>query len=346
MAAALQRGLRAEGFAVDLAHDGEDGLHLALTGEYDIVVLDIMLPRLSGYNVCKRLREAENWVPVLMLSAKDGEYDMADGLDLGADDYLTKPFSYVVLVARLRALLRRGGGRRPSVLRAGDLTLDPARRLVRRGEKTDRPHPREFALLEFLLRHPDEVVSKAEILEHVWDTYDTDPNVVEVYVGYLRRKIDAPFGRGPCRRSGARDTGWSAMAANPFRWWRRRRPAGAADPDGHRRARDRPGRRGVGVRERPGPLADRHDRRRGDLAGPRDRGAVGRRAARRGDRADEGDDRAGPLPGRADHLGDSVHRPHGPAAARLAQEERGRVGQAPVPGRTPPTASPPCCGSP
>ncbi|GAA5069746.1 DNA-binding response OmpR family regulator [Thermocatellispora tengchongensis] len=195
MAAALQRGLQAEGFAVDLAHDGEEGLHLARVGEYDVVVLDIMLPRISGYNVCKQLRAEENWVPILMLSAKDGEYDMADGLDLGADDYLTKPFSYVVLVARLRALLRRDAGRRPSVLRAGDLTLDPARRRVSRGETAIELTPREFALLEFLMRHHDEVVSKSEILEHVWDTFDTDPNVVEVYVGYLRRKIDAPFGR-------------------------------------------------------------------------------------------------------------------------------------------------------
>ncbi|MFI0422798.1 response regulator transcription factor [Spongiactinospora sp. 9N601] len=195
MAAALQRGLSAEGFAVDLAHDGEDGLHMARQGEYDVIVLDIMLPRISGYNVCKTLRAEENWVPILMLSAKDGEYDLADGLDLGADDYLTKPFSYVVLVARLRALLRRGAGRRPAVLRSGDLELDPASRRVARGRTEIELTPREFALLEFLLRRHDEVVSKSEILEHVWDTFDTDPNVVEVYVGYLRRKIDAPFGR-------------------------------------------------------------------------------------------------------------------------------------------------------
>lgn len=195
MAAALQRGLQAEGFAVDLAHDGEQGLHQARQGDYDVVVLDIMLPRLSGYNVCKQLRAEDNWVPILMLSAKDGEYDMADGLDLGADDYLTKPFSYVVLVARLRALLRRDAGRRPAVLTAGDLSLDPARRRVQRGDSAVELTPREFALLEYLLRRRDEVVSKAEILEHVWDTFDTDPNVVEVYVGYLRRKIDAPFGR-------------------------------------------------------------------------------------------------------------------------------------------------------
>ncbi|MEU8356561.1 response regulator transcription factor [Nonomuraea sp. NPDC048882] len=195
MAAALQRGLQAEGFAVDLAHDGEEGLYAARQGDYDVVVLDIMLPRLSGYNVCKQLRAEENWVPILMLSAKDGEYDMADGLDLGADDYLTKPFSYVVLVARLRALMRRDAGRRPSVLTAGDLSLDPARRKVERGESPIELTPREFALLEYLMRRRDEVVSKSEILEHVWDTFDTDPNVVEVYVGYLRRKIDAPYGK-------------------------------------------------------------------------------------------------------------------------------------------------------
>lgn len=195
MAAALQRGLQAEGFAVDLAHDGEEGLYAARQGDYDVVVLDIMLPRLSGYNVCKQLRAEENWVPILMLSAKDGEYDMADGLDLGADDYLTKPFSYVVLVARLRALMRRDAGRRPSVLTAGDLSLDPARRKVERGESSIELTPREFALLEYLMRRRDEVVSKSEILEHVWDTFDTDPNVVEVYVGYLRRKIDAPYGK-------------------------------------------------------------------------------------------------------------------------------------------------------
>jgi DNA-binding response OmpR family regulator len=195
MAAALNRGQQSEGFAVHLAHDGEEGLHLARVGEYDVVVLDIMLPKISGYNVCKQLRAEENWVPILMLSAKDGEYDMADGLDLGADDYLTKPFSYVVLVARLRALLRRGGGRRPTVLVAGDLSLDPARRLVRRGDAVIELTPREFALLECLMRHQDEVVSKGELLEQVWDTFDTDPNVVEVYVGYVRRKIDVPFGR-------------------------------------------------------------------------------------------------------------------------------------------------------
>jgi DNA-binding response OmpR family regulator len=196
LAQALRRGLQAEGFTVDLAHDGEDGLHLALEGDYSAIVLDVMLPRLSGYRVCQQLRAAENWVPVLMLSAKDGEYDEADGLDIGADDYLTKPFSYVVLVAHLRALLRRGAPDRPAVLTAGDLTLDPATRAVHRDNSEISLTPREFALLEFLMRRRGEVVAKTQILSNVWDSaYNGDPNVVEVYVGYLRRKIDAPFGR-------------------------------------------------------------------------------------------------------------------------------------------------------
>ncbi len=196
LAAAVRRGLQAEGFAVDLAHDGVDGLHRAREGGYDAMVLDIMLPRLSGYKVCERLRAEENWIPILILSAKDGEYDQADGLDLGADDYLTKPFSYVVLAARLRALLRRGAARRPAELQAGDLVLDPGTRAVYRADCAIELTPREFSLLEFLMRRADQVVSKTEILEHVWDAADTtDPNAVEVYVGYLRRKIDAPFGR-------------------------------------------------------------------------------------------------------------------------------------------------------
>ena len=196
LAAALRRGLQAEGFTVDLAHDGVEGLHLAREGAYAAVVLDIMLPRLSGYRVCERLRAEGNWVPVLMLSAKDGEYDEADGLDVGADDYLTKPFSYVVLVARLRALLRRGAPPRPAVLAAGDLVLDPARRLVTRGGTEVELTPREFSLLEYLLRRAGEVVPKIDILRNVWDPHsDGDLNVVEVYVGYLRRKIDVPFGR-------------------------------------------------------------------------------------------------------------------------------------------------------
>jgi DNA-binding response OmpR family regulator len=196
LARALQRGLMAEGYVVDVAHDGEEGLHLAREGAYDALVLDVMLPRLSGYRVCQALRAEDNWVPVLMLSAKDGEYDQADGLDLGADDYLTKPFSYVVLLARLRALVRRGAPRRPAVLVAGDLSLDPAERRVRRGPREVALTPREFAVLEHLMRHRGEVVSKTELLTQVWDAhYDGDPNVVEVYVGYLRRKVDLPFDR-------------------------------------------------------------------------------------------------------------------------------------------------------
>jgi DNA-binding response OmpR family regulator len=196
LAGAVNRGLSADGFSVDVVHNGEDGLWRATEQPYDAMVLDIMLPRLSGYEVLKRMRAAQNWTPVLMLTAKDGEYDIADALDLGADDYLTKPFSYVVLVARLRALLRRGAPARPAVLEAGDLRLDPASRSCHRGEDDIGLTVREFALLEYLLRHRDEVVSKTEILSHVWDeNFDGDPNIVEVYVGYLRRKIDAPFGR-------------------------------------------------------------------------------------------------------------------------------------------------------
>jgi DNA-binding response OmpR family regulator len=196
LALALQRGLVAEGFTVDLAHDGEDGLTRARTGRYDGIVLDVMLPKLSGYRVCQRLRAENLWVPVLMLTAKGGEYDEADGLDLGADDYLTKPFSFVVLVARLRAMLRRGQTRRAPVLSAGDLTLDPARRRVARGDTQIALTPREYSLLEYLLRCRGALVSKAEILRNVWDPhFQGDPNVVEVYMSYLRKKVDAPFGR-------------------------------------------------------------------------------------------------------------------------------------------------------
>jgi two-component system OmpR family response regulator len=192
----VRRALTAEGFNVDVALDGAEGLWAATENAYDAVVLDIMLPKLSGYRVCQQLREAGVWTPVLMLTAKDGEYDQADAFDLGADDYLTKPFSFVVLIARLRALIRRGAPERPTVLVAGDLQLDPARRRVYRGEQEVALTPREFGLLDFLLRHRGDVVTKTEILQNVWDAnYDGDPNVVEVYVGYLRRKIDAPYNR-------------------------------------------------------------------------------------------------------------------------------------------------------
>jgi two-component system OmpR family response regulator len=196
LAGALKRGLESEGFAVDVQHTGPAGLEAARHGDYDAVVLDIMLPGLSGYRIIQQLRDEDNWVPVLMLSAKDGEYDQSDGLDAGADDYLTKPFSYVVLLARIRALLRRGVRERPTVLSVGDLRLDPATRQVTRGDDDIALTPREYALLEYLMRRQGEVVSKIELLDHVWDApEDTDPNVVEVYVGYLRRKIDVPFGR-------------------------------------------------------------------------------------------------------------------------------------------------------
>jgi DNA-binding response OmpR family regulator len=190
LAAALQRGLQAEGFAVDVTGDGQDGLELARHGDYDAMILDVMLPRLSGYRVVRQLRAEQHWLPVLMLSAKDGEYDQADGLDCGADDYLTKPFSYIVLLARLRALLRRGAHERPPVLCPGDIELDPAeRRVMVAGDQVVRTTP-QFALLEYLMRRPGEVVSKIELLDHVWDAaVETAPNAVEVYVGYLRRKI-------------------------------------------------------------------------------------------------------------------------------------------------------------
>jgi DNA-binding response OmpR family regulator len=196
LAGAIADGLVAEGFVADLAYDGADGLWRALHEPYDVILLDLMMPSLSGYEVLKRLRAARVWTPVLILTAKDGEYDEADALDLGADDYLSKPFSYVVLVAHLRALLRRGAPARPAVLAADDLTLDPARRLCRRGHRDIDLTAREFTLLEYLLRHPDEVISKTDLLSHVWDEhFDGDTNIVEVYVGYLRRKIDVPFDR-------------------------------------------------------------------------------------------------------------------------------------------------------
>ncbi|MEV4812225.1 response regulator transcription factor [Micromonospora avicenniae] len=190
LAASLQRGLQAEGFAVDVVPTGPAGLDAARGGGYDAMILDVMLPGCSGYEVVRRLRAEEHWLPVLMLSAKDGEYDQADGLDCGADDYLTKPFSYVVLLARLRALLRRGAPERPAVLTVGDLRLDPARRRVTRAGTEVALTAREFALLDYLMRRPGEVVSKTELLDHVWDaSVETAPNAVEVYVGYLRRKI-------------------------------------------------------------------------------------------------------------------------------------------------------------
>jgi two-component system OmpR family response regulator len=196
LAAGLKKGLEAEGFAADVAFDGSDGLWMAREHPYDAIVLDIMLPGLNGYRICACLREEGNWTPILMLTAKDGELEEAEALDTGADDYLTKPFSYVVLVARLRALIRRGAPERPAVLEAGDLSFDPGRRRARRGATEIDLTAREMALLEFLLRRRGEVVSKREILEHVWDyDFEGDPNIVEVYVRHLRSKLDQPFGR-------------------------------------------------------------------------------------------------------------------------------------------------------
>ncbi|MEW2122817.1 response regulator transcription factor [Streptomyces sp. NPDC007259] len=192
LAISLARGLTAQGFAVDVVHDGTEGLHRAREGAYDLVILDIMLPGTNGYRVCAALRAEGHEVPVLMLTAKDGEYDEAEGLDTGADDYLTKPFSYVVLVARVRALLRRLGGSGSPVVTVGALRMDTAaRRLHLDGDEIGLT-AKEFAVLEQLALRAGQVVSKAEILEHVWDfAYDGDPNIVEVYVSTLRRKLGA-----------------------------------------------------------------------------------------------------------------------------------------------------------
>ncbi|WP_433215016.1 response regulator transcription factor [Microtetraspora malaysiensis] len=196
LAELLRSGLGEEGFAVDVAHNGSEGLWMAAENRYDAIVLDVMLPMLNGYNVCRRLREAGNWTPILMLTAKDGEYDEADALDMGADDFVSKPFSYVVLLARLRALVRRGGRERPVALTVGDLVVDPAGLRCRRGDIDISLTPKEFAVLHALARRAGEVVSKAELLKQAWDfAYMGDPSIVEVYISALRRKIDAPFGR-------------------------------------------------------------------------------------------------------------------------------------------------------
>ena len=195
LADAVARGLEAEGFEVVAVHDGLEGLEKARAERFDLIVLDIMLPGMNGYKVCRTLRDEEVWTPILMLTAKDGEYDEAEALDTGADDFLSKPFSFVVLVARLRALARRRSDANLQPLELGDLVLEPVSRTVRRGD-TDIPlSPREFALLEALMRHTGEVVAKTDLLERVWgEDFEGDPNVVEVYIGYLRRKIDRPFG--------------------------------------------------------------------------------------------------------------------------------------------------------
>ena len=195
MAGLLRRGLTEEGYAVDVARTGSDGLWAGTTTSYDAIVLDVMLPDLDGFEVCRRLREQGHWAPVLMLTARDAVADRVAGLDAGADDYLAKPFSFSELFARIRALLRRGPEERPTVLQGGDLVLDPAARSVARGRVPISLTAKEFALLEYLLRHPGEALTRTRIIEHVWDfAFESDSNVVDVYVRYLRQKIDRPFG--------------------------------------------------------------------------------------------------------------------------------------------------------
>lgn len=196
VAAAVRRGLEGEGFRVEVAYDGDEGLWLATEGDFDLILLDLMLPHRNGFQVCAELRAAGISTPVLVLTAMDGELDEAEALDIGADDYLSKPFAFVVLVARVRALLRRAADRAPVPVCAGDLTIDPGPRRVRRGEVEVSLTTREYDVLEFLVRRAGTVVSKEAILAGVWDfAFDGDPNIVEVYVGRLRRKIDEPFGR-------------------------------------------------------------------------------------------------------------------------------------------------------
>jgi two-component system, OmpR family, response regulator len=195
MAGLIRRGLRKEGIASDVAGRGEDAIWMAEATEYDAIILDVMLPGVDGFEVCRRLRDDGVWTPVLMLTARDGVRDRVTGLDGGADDYLTKPFSYAELLARLRALARRGAVERPAELAVGDLRLDPARRRVRRGETEIALSPKEFSILETFMRRPGEVISRFQLLEHSWDyEYENRSNVVDSYIRFLRRKIDAPFG--------------------------------------------------------------------------------------------------------------------------------------------------------
>jgi len=197
LADGVRRGLVAEGMAVDVAHNGIDGLWFARENRYDAIILDLMMPGMSGWRVCETLRAEHNWTPVIMLTAKDGEWDQVEALNTGADDYVTKPFSFAVLVARIRALVRRGGRERPAVIEVGDLRLDPAQRRVWRGDVAIELTSREFAVLEYLVRHAGQVLSKREVIGNVWDDdFDGDQNIVEVYVGHLRQKVDRPFGRG------------------------------------------------------------------------------------------------------------------------------------------------------
>jgi two-component system, OmpR family, response regulator len=196
MAGLLRRGLLEEGLAADVANVGDDALWMARATEYDAIVLDVMLPGMDGFELCRRLREAGQWSPVLMLTARDAVEDRVAGLDAGADDYLVKPFSFAELHARLRSLARRPPLERPAILEVGDLSLDPGTRQVWRGRQEIQLSAKEFALLETFMRRPGEVLSRYQLLEHCWDyTYENRSNVVDVYVRYLREKIDRPFGR-------------------------------------------------------------------------------------------------------------------------------------------------------
>jgi DNA-binding response OmpR family regulator len=210
IATAVKRGLEAEGFAVEVAFDGDDGLWLATEGTYDLIVLDIMLPKRNGFQVCGDIRARGDWTPILMLTAKDGELDEAEALDTGADDYLTKPFSFPVLVSRVRALLRRTGGGAPAPVVAGGVSVDPARRRTRRGDTDVELTAREFDVLQFLMRRAGEVVAKREILAGVWEfDFAGDPNIVEVYIGRLRRKLD--HGDGPSVIETVRGVGYRML---------------------------------------------------------------------------------------------------------------------------------------
>ena len=196
MANLLRRGLVEEGHAVDVARTGDDAIWMAGAAEYDAIVLDLMLPGVDGFEVCRRIRDDGVWAPVLMLTARDAVDDRVAGLDAGADDYLPKPFAFAELLARLRALVRRGGAERPAVLEVGDLRLDPATRRAWRGETEVQLSAKEFALLETFMRRPGQVLSRYQLLEHAWDyAYENRSNVVDVYIRYLRGKIDRPFGR-------------------------------------------------------------------------------------------------------------------------------------------------------
>jgi two-component system OmpR family response regulator len=196
MAGLLRRGLTEEGYAVDVVPNGVDGVWLATEESFDAIVLDVVLPDIDGFEVCSRLRRANRWAPILMLTARDAVSDRVRGLDAGADDYLTKPFAFEELFARVRSLVRRGPHERSPILEVGNLALDPAEHAVSRGGTRINLTPKEFALLRYLMQHPREALSRAQLLEHVWDfAFDGDPNIVDVYIGYLRDKIDRPFKR-------------------------------------------------------------------------------------------------------------------------------------------------------